>query len=400
MAKAAGSSGWLLLLGLCVAATLKLSCQGEGGPGDPAVADALSSLLADVGPQVVQPAIALNQAAALGLEEAVDDWLDAELSGGGGDEARSAAQDAWWDAMESWQELEVLQMGPLGSSLTAVGGEDLRDEVYSWPTVNRCRVDQETAYEDWDAADFFTANLVNVYGLAALEVLLYSDPGVNDCSSQVDINSDGSWGALGEAGVQQNRAAYALALVAHHRAVLDTIAVAWDEDGLDWGEQLMTGGEPGSAYASPEQALQAVSDALYYMEIGVQDRKLGYALGVGACEQTSCIEDIESPLAGGSHAWVAVNLRAFRTLYMGGEGAGVDDLLASLGEDALAAELAGALDAADAAASALDLPFDAADAEDVQALYDAVKVVADLWSEQVIMVLSLQIPDEAAGDAD
>lgn len=399
MAKAAGSSGWLLLLGLGGAATLKLSCQGSGG-GDPAVADALTALLADVGPLVVQPAIDGNQAAALGLEAAVDAWLDAELNQTGGDEARLAAQDAWWDAMEAWQELEVLQIGPLGASLTAVGGEDLRDEVYSWPTVNRCRVDQETAYEDWDDADFYTVNLVNVYGLAALEFLLYSEPGVNDCSSQVDINSDGSWAALGEAGVQQNRAAYAASLVAHHLDSLDLIASAWALDGSDWGGQLETGGEPGSAYESPEQALQALSDALYYMEIGVQDRKLGYALGVGACEQTSCLDDIESPLAGGSHAWVAVNLRAFRTLYTGGEGAGIDDLLASLGEDALAAELTDALDVADGAAAALDLPFDAAAAGDVQALYDAVKAVADLWSEQVIMVLSLQIPAEAAGDAD
>ena len=68
MAKAAGSSGWLLLLGLGGLATLKLSCQGGGGQGDPAVADALSALLADVGPLVVQPAIDSNQSAALGLE--------------------------------------------------------------------------------------------------------------------------------------------------------------------------------------------------------------------------------------------------------------------------------------------------------------------------------------------
>ena len=35
------------------------------------------------------------------------------------------------------------QLGPAASALTT-GGEGLRDEVYSWPTVNPCRVDQET----------------------------------------------------------------------------------------------------------------------------------------------------------------------------------------------------------------------------------------------------------------
>jgi uncharacterized protein len=399
METAAGSRGWPLLLALAGAATLKLSCADEPGAGGGAVSDTLAALLADVGPEVVVPALAANQAAAAALQAAVDAWVAAEAAGDGA-AARLDAQAAWWAAMSAWQQVEQLQLGPAASSLTAVGGADLRDEVYSWPTVNRCRVDQETVYAGWDAADFFTANLVNVYGLDALEVLLYSEPGVNDCPSQVDVNADGSWDALGEAGVQANRAAYAAALADHHAETLATLLAAWSADGQDWGGQLSGAGSADSAYESPEQALQALSDALFYLETAIQDRKLGYPLGVGACEQTSCIEDIESPLAGGSHAWVAVNLQAFRALYTGGAGSGIDDLLRSLDLADLDAALVAALDAADTAAAAVSGPFDTAPVGEVEALHAAVKAVADLWSEQVVVALSLQVPSEAAGDAD
>ena len=34
-----------------------------------------------------------------------------------------------------------MQLGPAGSSLSAVAGADIRDEIYSWPTINPCRID-------------------------------------------------------------------------------------------------------------------------------------------------------------------------------------------------------------------------------------------------------------------
>jgi hypothetical protein len=100
---------------------------------------------------------------------------------------------------------------------------------------------------------------------------------------------------------------------------------------------------------------------------------------------------------------VVVNLRAFRTLYLGGDGAGVDDLLRALGEASLADAMLAALDVADAAAAAVTNPYDVAMAGDrapMDALYAAVKAVTDLWKGDVATVLTMQIPGEAAGDAD
>lgn len=399
MAPAAGSArSWAVLAALTLAAGAKTACTGDD-TGESPIDEALAAMLADVGPEVVHPTLVEAAAAAAGLRTAAAAWAEAEATGDG-EEARAAAQAAWWTAMEAWQAAEGLQIGPAASSLTAVAGADRRDAIYSWPTVNRCRVDQETVYGAWADPAFFDTALVNVIGLDALEVLLHAPVGENDCPAQVDINADGSWEALGADGVQERRAAYAAVLADRVADEVEALVEAWDPAGSDFGAQLALAGTADSVYESPQQALNAVFDALFYLELVTKDRKLGYALGVGECEGSTCIEDIESPLAGGSHAWVAVNLRAFRALFTGGEGTGMDELLASVGQASLAGEVIAALDAADQAAAAVEAPFDAADPAEVQALYDAVKAVTDLLKGDVATHLALQVPAEAAGDND
>ena len=49
------------------------------------------------------------------------------------------AQQKWFDTMIQWQELEVMQVASLGSSLTTVGGQDVRDNIYSWYLSNPCQ---------------------------------------------------------------------------------------------------------------------------------------------------------------------------------------------------------------------------------------------------------------------
>ena len=404
MGLAAGSRGsWGVVAGLAAIAFLKTACDGGAPPGEGPVAGALRALLEDVGPEVVRPALQRAGEASAALSAATTAWRDAEASGGDAAAARLAAQGAWWTLMEAWQEVELLQVGPAASSLTAVAGADLRDEVYSWPTVNRCRVDQETVYARWGADDFFETSLVNVYGLDELEVLLFAQDDENDCPSQVDINADGTWDALGEAGVALNRAEYAVVLAAHVVKGIEELETAWDPAGGDFGGQLASGGEAGSAYESAQEGLNAVFDSLFYLETVTKDRKLGYAVSEGDCEGSTCIEDIESPLAGGSHRWIVVNLGAFRTLYTGGDGQGVDDLLRSLGEDELDASLLAALATAELSAAGLTTPLNeavAADPAAVEAVYADVKAVTDLLKGDLATVLALQIPSEAAGDSD
>lgn len=390
---------WGAVAGLLVLAIAQpMACNGsDDGTDDPS--DVLDAVLADTGPAVVRPTLDRVASEAAILVERCDAWATALRSGGDGETERTAAQEAWFATMDAWQEVEVQQIGPAASSLKP-GGADLRDEVYSWPTVNRCRVDQETVYGTWTGAGFFDANLVNVYGLAALETLLFSPPGENGCPSDVDINTDGTWTALGPLGVQQARADYAAVVSGGVRDGVAALVTAWDPGGGDFGSLLAAGAAP---FESEQDALQAVFDALFYLETSTKDRKLGRPLGLQDCTGDACASEAESLIAGGSNRWIAANLRSFRTLFTAGDASGIEDLVRSVGEDALADALLAALDEADAAAARLDVPIHLANAEDPQdavALYEAVKVVTDLVKGDLATVLVVTIPPEASGDND
>ena len=88
--------------------------------------------------------------------------------------------------MIAWQATEVLQR-PCGTDQTlepAVGAMGLRDEIYSWPTVNQCRVDPELVEAKFTDLGFFDQELNNVYGLDASEYLLFASGTDNACPPQ------------------------------------------------------------------------------------------------------------------------------------------------------------------------------------------------------------------------
>jgi predicted lipoprotein len=396
---------WLVVVTLVGAALGQpfLGC-GPGETAEPSPeAAALERVLAQVGPGVVLPAIASFEQELLDLQAAVLGWQGALATGDGAAE-REAAQLAWRAALDAWQELELLQLGPAGSSISVAGGQDLRDRVYAWPSLNRCRVDQETVIGAWAEEGFFADALVNVQGLGALEALLFGGPEENGCPAHTEPNASGAWAALGPAGVAQQRAGYAAAAVAELLVVAGALEDAWSPEGGDFGALLASAGEAGSPYGSDSEALGAVFDALFYLELRTKDRKLARPLGLrDECTGTSCVAEVEAQLAGASHACVAANLRGFRALFSGGEGDGLDDLLEELGHGDLSDAIFAALDAADVAAAALTTPIEVAATTDpapAVALHDAVKRVTDLLKGDLATVLAVQIPAEAAGDND
>jgi predicted lipoprotein len=397
MAKAAGSArSWLALGGLAAGGLAWQACGAPGAAGDTALAAAVSDALAAVGPSVVLPALADAREAATALQAAVQAW---QQSGDAAD--RAAAQDAWRDTMRAWQRVEVLQIGPAASSLTAVAGADLRDEVYSWPTTNPCRVDQETVAGGYADAAFFDENLVNAYGLDALETVLFGDAG-NACPGQVDINADGTWDALGPEGVDAARADYAEVLVGGVVDRVGGLEQTWSPSGGDFSGQLALT-NAATPYASEQEALNAVFDALFYLETRTKDRKVAQPLGLRDCATERCPDDVELARSDAGLDAVIANIEGFRLLFTGGDDIGLDDVLVELGHGDLAADLLDRTDAALAAARAVEGPLEeavVARPEQVEALNDALKAVADLLKGDLATVLSLEVPSEAAGDND
>ncbi|MBL8617574.1 MAG: hypothetical protein JNM72_18345 [Deltaproteobacteria bacterium] len=390
--------GWLSLIAVGGVVFIQdLACAlGKGGATDPAVEDALQATVSQAAPLVIAPALDAAATELAALDAALATWEAA----GGADSGRPAAQQAFQRAMAAWQRVELLELGPLGSSLNVVGGADLRERIYSWPVVNPCRVDQETATGGYATAHFMDVALDNVRGLDAIEHLLWAPTGENACPSQVDINAQGTWDALGADEIAARRAAYARVAVADAVATLDEARAAFAEGG-DWAVALAQAGEAGP-YESREAALNALYDAAFYIEAVAKDQKLAEPMGLRNCT-TDCLGLVESAEPGSSHLHLRENLAAFRQLWVMGEGSGFDDLLRSLGQDALADEVEAALTAAEAAALALERPVDVAITSGdpaVTALYEALVELGRLWKEDVATALVMTVPAEAAGDND
>lgn len=393
----------LLALGLAAVAGPPFGCDGGHNDGsnvepvDPVLVDLLSA----VGPGVVLPTLDEVLQAGEGLQVAADAWVQATDAGNDGVAEREAAQDAFYVAMRTWQMAEVHQLGPAAASGKAIGGEDLRDEIYSWPTVNSCRIDQETVKANWDEPTFFTSNLVNVYGLDAIGYLLFAPENENSCVDLFDINSEGTWDALGAEGVARHRALYTAALTDHFLLNVETLRDAWAADGGDFTGVLATA--PNDSFFTATEGLDAIFKALFYLEVVTKDDKLARPAGKRDCDADACPGNVEDPWTGGSIEWIGGNLDGFERLFTGGGAGGVDDVLTEWGHADLAERMLQNIDSAQAVVEQTEGTLEdlvVNDPEAVVTLYTAVKAITDDLKGDLATVLALEIPSEAAGDND
>ena len=303
------------------------------------------------------------------------------------------AQSDWFDTMMLWQPLEMMQIASLGSSITATGGEDIRDNIYSWPLVNPCRIDQVTAPMDYGKADFVETALVSVRGLDAMEHLLFGSL-ETDCPSQVPPVSDGSWGALSDTEIRQRRVDYAIVLVQSIQGNVDEAISKWSN------------GYPMDLYESPVKALNAVYDGMLYMEEGVKERKLSYPMGLTPECDSDCSAEVEGVLSQVSLDFIVANLQGMTLLLQGKESGGMLALLDSVGESELSEELWSvhqkALSEAETVQSTMipmeELVLDPP--EELNALRETISTYTRLLQWDVAAVLEMQIPQSSAGDYD
>ncbi len=341
------------------------------------------------------------QAAAVGLEEAAAALVAQPEAG-----PREAARQAYHQAMDAWQILEVMQLGP-AAPRSLPGGAELRDNIYSWPLVSRCAIEEQLVSRGYEAASF-PESLVSRRGLYALEYLLFHEGQDSACPPSSPIISGGTWAALSEEELSSRRRAYAAAAAADVRRRATQLVEAWEEGKGHFAHTLETAGPGNAVYPTTQAALNSLSDALFYVELQVKDRKLARPLGLRDCDGDTCPELLESRFAGRSKANVRANLAGFRLMAQGcGEdhaGVAFDDLLEAVGSEPLAAKLRERMVAAQAAVEAVEeTELEQALAQDkasVRALYDAVKGVTDVLKTEMVTVLDLELPQTVEGDND
>lgn len=339
--------------------------------------------------------------------DAVVDATSALAAGGGVDiGARSAAREALTSMLVTWQQLEVMQLGPAGSSSTFTGGLGLRDGIDSWPLVSPCGADQQVVQNLFGEPGWAAGRLVNVLGTHTLEYLLFRDDVDNACPAAAAINDAGTWAALSPADITSRRAVYAHVLAEDIAARVRTLSTSWT---AGFAEQLRTAGTPGSLFSTAQQALDESYAALFFLELKTKDRKLAVPAGLHIdCAADVCPELTESPFSRLSKSHVEQNLVAGRLLLLGEgddgqDGVGFDDLLRSGGHADAAATMMGTIDAAIDAVATFDGSFEDAlqtEPQRVRDLLTAVKTFTDELKSTLPSLLGLRVPDEGAGDND
>ena len=100
---------------------------------------------------------------------------------------------------------------------------------------------------------------------------------------------------------------------------------AWSSDDGDYRSTFITPANTGDS-------LEELSDALFYLDLDVADRKLAIPTGINeACAALSCPQSVESPYSQFSLDSIKANLQSFNILMTGGSGLGFDDLIEAAG---------------------------------------------------------------------
>jgi uncharacterized protein len=364
---------------------------------------ATNGLLASIGANVALPTYRELATEAAALEAAVASYASARTS-----ENLTAAREAWIRMMNVVERAEVLQFGPAGMAVPEIqGGRGLRDGVYVFP-INRCFVDVAVERQIYADLEALAAQPAFARGMGAIEYQLFDEGTAHGCDPGATTRVDDEvWNALGADGVRQRRAEAAHADAQLVRRAADALVLAWSADGEDFAGELVRAGA--GTYATTQQALNAMYWAMFYIDRGVKDMKLGVPTGISElCGDTSCPERIESRWAGRSAAHIVANLIGLQQIFLGGPASdplaiGFDDLLRAIDQAPLALDMelaiAHAIDVASAIGDVTIATFAEHEAE-LEALHAAVRSVTTLLKVDFAGVLAFTPPPGAGEDND
>jgi predicted lipoprotein len=389
---------------LSVAALGYGACGLEQDEAEVADASARRELLSNLGEHVILATYEEFSAAAQKLDAALAAYADAP-----GETTRTAAQMAFVEALRVWERAEVYQLGPAADVTNFnPGALGLRAEIYAWQDANPCVVDRGLINKSYESDDF--EGDVYPYGrdLSAIERLLFSTEAATACPASDKVVTAEAWAALGNSELTERRARYAASAGAVVTAKAKQLVKAFRDDFLP---ELTQAGEGSKLFDRTQEALNAVTNALFYIDFDVRDMKLGGPLGHSAdCASGGC--PTELPYAKQSKQAVIENLIALRAMFEGHlpdaepetlELAGLNDLLVSVGAESLVKSIDAAISEAQGAVEKVEPNFEEAlrapDAAMSQA-FDALQALADLLKTEFLQKLALNPPMRASGDND
>ena len=317
------------------------------------------------------------------------------------DEDKLSAKDSWRNAMNIWQQIEIMQIGPLSNDDNA-----LRNKIYSWPIVSTCGVDFDVTFfkeGTVNGAPYdITKRLASRKGLAALEYLLFNDELNHSCSS---ASQPDGWNNQTEQYRKVVRCEFAGEVAKDINNNAQILVDAWQ--GTDgYAAILKQAGTTGSDFETEHQAVNVISDAMFYLDSFTKDGKIAAPLGllVNECGSQACPEIVESKYSANSLNNIINNLIGFEKLLTGdNKGLGFIDYLIDVGDQDTADTMKADVQQAISSTLAYELSLAdtlATDPDRVVLTHQEVKKITDKLKADFITSLALELPQTAAGDND
>ncbi|MCW8092975.1 imelysin family protein [Alteromonas sp. ASW11-130] len=357
-----------------------------------------SALIVSVVDNVLIPTYQSFAIKADSLHQSVDTYCKTLRSSTDTQTAQVEVQESWKEAMNQWQLAEVMQIGPLAENDFA-----LRNRIYSWPNVSTCAIDQEVVKSQADNYDISTRT-ASRRGLYALEYTLFN-PDFNHTCTVAGTEPD-NWDKLSDQQRRQARCDYAEIVASDLVNNANTLVTEWTGE-AGYGDVLKAAGEPDSRFTTSLAAVNDISDAMFYVKEVTKDAKIATPVGIFAndCGTSPCPENAESAYANYSLENIIANLKALKTLFLGGEEShtGFDDFLTDVGDTDTATRLRADIDAAIEYAESINGSFASTlqnNPEQIENLHDDVKKVTDTMKTDFIESLALELPATSAGDND
>lgn len=320
------------------------------------------------------------------------------------DGRRLSAQSAWRDLNNLWQRAELYQVGPAGMKNTVKGGQDMRDDIYTWPLINRCRIDQVTKDKSYESSGFLASQPSNIRGLYALEYLLFISSTANACPAGHALNAAGQWDALSAEAVYKQRAEYARAVASQLQAQIQKLHYAWQPSGDNFVDAFANAGINTSVYPNTQAALNGLTDGLFYIETDTKSMKIGAPSGMVNCESDTCPEAVETPNARQSKENIVFNIDAFEAVAKDPKGvASLELLLRDSGAPQVADDLVNHLHSVRAKVEAIPGLLEdalAADLQSVRSAYEEFKKLSAFLKTDFVSALDLELPARAEADND
>ena len=318
------------------------------------------------------------------------------------DTKKLLAKQSWRDAMAVWQIAEVMQIGPLLDNNNA-----LRNKIYSWPNTSACALDQDVVLAEQASYDINTRTSSRK-GLDAIEYLLFN-PNLNHSCTVFGTDPQG-WNNRTDEDRTAARCGLAKLASADLVSNSEELLTAWNgtANAQGYADILKNAGQQDSVFNNAQDAVNDVSDAIFYVDKLTKDAKLATPLGVFAndCGLSPCAENVESRFANHSLQNIISNIQGLNMIFLGGEtdaGIGFDDYLVDVGAADTATKMRGDLTeviefALSLQSSLTDLLVQ--DPEQVKEVHDQLKDVTDNMKTDFIQRLALELPATSAGDND